>query len=109
MVRVHYGEGVATHTGPESCVRGREVTGEALTGDRAGQVLSRESKFPGADAVTVAEGNIVRGDNASLARAQRRQRPWHVRTSSAREPGGPCHRPAAPTAGPHREDPGRSR
>lgn len=38
MVKVHYGEGVATHTGPESCVRDRKVTGEALTGDRAGPV-----------------------------------------------------------------------
>jgi len=109
MVRVHCGEGVATHTGPESCVRSRKAAGEALTGDRAGQVLSGESKFPGADAVTVAEGNIVRGDNASLVRAQRRQRPWHVRTSSAREPGDPCHRPAVTAVGPHREDSGRSR
>jgi RNA-directed DNA polymerase len=44
MVRVHYGEGVAIHTGPESCSRDRKATGEALTGDRAGQVLSGESK-----------------------------------------------------------------
>jgi hypothetical protein len=109
MVRVHYGEGVATHTGPESCSRDRKVTGEALTGDRAGQVLSGESKVSGADAVTVVEGNIVRSDSASLVRAQRRQRPWHVRKSSAREPGDPCHRPADQSAGPHREDTCRSR
>ena len=31
-----YGEGLATHTGPESCADIREVGGEALTGVRAG-------------------------------------------------------------------------
>ena len=54
MVRVHYGEGVAIHTGPESCADGRKAVGEALTGEHAGQVLSGVSKFQsGADAVTV--------------------------------------------------------
>ena len=37
-----YGEGVASHTGPESCVAARKGVGEALTGVRAGRVLSRE-------------------------------------------------------------------
>jgi hypothetical protein len=49
-----YGEGVASHTGPESCVVDREVGGEALTGVRAGRVLSREIsgfQLRGADAV----------------------------------------------------------
>ena len=41
-MKVHYGEGVANHTGPESCAVHREVCGEALTGERAGQPLSRE-------------------------------------------------------------------
>jgi hypothetical protein len=31
-VKVHYGEGVATHTGPESCALRREASREALTG-----------------------------------------------------------------------------
>jgi hypothetical protein len=35
-------EGVATHIGLESCGGPREGTVEALTGERAGQVLSRE-------------------------------------------------------------------
>ena len=48
MVQVHYGEGVANHTGPESCGCGREAAREALTGVRAGQVWSGES-------------NVVRG------------------------------------------------
>ena len=47
-----YGEGVATHTGPESCGATREGGDEALTGVRAGQVYSRESTLlRGADAV----------------------------------------------------------
>jgi hypothetical protein len=47
-----YGEGVATHTGPESCGVVREGSVEALTGVRAGRVLSRERHFlRGADAV----------------------------------------------------------
>ena len=32
-MRESYGEGAATHTGPESCVALREGGGEALTGD----------------------------------------------------------------------------
>jgi hypothetical protein len=47
-----YVEGLAAHSGPESCVVAREGRGEALTGVRAGRVLSRESNFlRGADAV----------------------------------------------------------
>jgi RNA-directed DNA polymerase len=37
-----HGEGVATHTGPESCVGTREGADEALTGEDASRVLSRE-------------------------------------------------------------------
>jgi hypothetical protein len=37
-----YGEGVAIHSGPESCVGVRKDSGEALTGVRLGWVLSRE-------------------------------------------------------------------
>jgi hypothetical protein len=33
-----YVEGLATHSGPESCVAVREGSGEALTGVRAGRV-----------------------------------------------------------------------
>ena len=47
-----YVEGLASHSGPESCVVAREGTGEALTGVRAGRVLSRErNSLRGADAV----------------------------------------------------------
>jgi len=52
-----YVEGLAAHSGPESCVDAREGSGEALTGVRAGRVFSRESShcpradLRGADAV----------------------------------------------------------
>ena len=46
-----YGEGPATHTGPESCAAVRE----ALTGERTGRVFSRESDFL-RDADAVGEG-----------------------------------------------------
>jgi hypothetical protein len=40
-MQVPYDEGVASHIGPESCGGDREVAAEALTGESAGQVLSR--------------------------------------------------------------------
>jgi len=36
-----YGEGIVTHTGPESCGDARKGGAEALTGERAGRVFSR--------------------------------------------------------------------
>ena len=64
-----YGEGVATHTGPESCAVVREDGGEALTGGRAGRVLSREiHTLRGADAV-------ARGGRPHSARQSRESRP----------------------------------
>jgi hypothetical protein len=90
MVKVHYGEGVASHTGPESCAAAREVRGEALTGVRAGQVWSGESNVVrGADAVVAAEGNRIGSVRARTT--PRRLR--HVRTSPAGEPGDLRHRP----------------
>ena len=59
-MKVSYSEGIAVHTVSESCILGvRKGAGEALTGVRAGQVLSREIEPPpwkrwplrGADAV----------------------------------------------------------
>ena len=45
-MEVSYSEGVATHTGSESCTLVRKDEGEALTGVRAGQPLSREIEPP---------------------------------------------------------------
>jgi len=43
-MRESYGEGVASHTGPESCGNGSNVMAEALTGEHAGGLLSSEIK-----------------------------------------------------------------
>jgi RNA-directed DNA polymerase len=50
-----YDQDPASQVGPESCGGGREAVVEALTGERAGRVLSREKHVPlrGADAVEV--------------------------------------------------------
>jgi len=51
-MKVPYGEGVATHTGPESCGCAREGTDEALTGERAGRVIEpRKGVVQSADVV----------------------------------------------------------
>jgi hypothetical protein len=44
-MRESYGEGVATHTGPESCGAACKGGVEALTGVRAGRAFSRERNF----------------------------------------------------------------
>src|SRR5665811_2620034 len=88
MVQVHHDEGVAIRIDPESCADTREGIGEALTGERIGQPLSRESTLIlGADVVPVTEGNTVGRDNASAQTARRGLRHWHVRTLFAWEPG----------------------
>jgi len=87
-VQVHYGEGVAIHTGPKPCVVVREGGGEASAGERTGQPLSRESaRVPGADAVSEAEGHMSGRVSASVRATRRGRRPWHVRTLLVREPG----------------------
>ena len=45
-MKVSYVEGLASHGGPESCVCTGNGAGEALTGVRTGQVLSREIHAP---------------------------------------------------------------
>ena len=105
-MQVHYGEGVANHADPESCAAYREVCGEALTGERAGQPLSRESfLIPDADAVQAAEGDAGGRVTASALLVRRGLRPWHVRKLSVfREPGDLVSgRAARRRAGPCRE------
>ena len=59
-MKVLRSDGVAYHTGPESCVAGREASGEALTGVRVGWPLSRERwSVRGAEAVVWAEGETL--------------------------------------------------
>ena len=87
-MEVHHDEGVANRIDAESCADAPEGIGEALTGERIGQPLSRESTlFSGADVVRLTEGNTVGRDIASAQTARRGRRHWHVRTLFAREPG----------------------
>ena len=103
-MQVHHDEGVAIHIGPESCAVVREDLGEALTGGRIGQPLSRESTLlPGADVVPLTEGNTTRRIIASAWSTRRGRRTWHVQTLLAREPGGLAIDRSAEAAGPHRE------
>src|SRR5580692_9377532 len=105
MVRVHHDEGVAIHIGPESCAGGREAVREALTGECAGQPLSREkADIPGADAVRYAEGHTKGRAIASSPTTRRGRRPWHVQTLFVREPGGlVVDQGGTPPLVPHRE------
>ena len=104
-MQVHYGEGVATHTGPEPCGGVREDDGEASAGECIGQPLSHESAITsGADAVSDAEGNMDGCAIASTRTARRGRRPWHVRTLLVREPGDlVIGQGGPPASGPHRE------
>lgn len=53
-----YREGLASHSGPESCDGHRKGAGEALTGARAGWVLSREKNSSRVPTISEhAEGN----------------------------------------------------
>ena len=89
-MQVHHDEGVANRIDPESCAAAREGFSEALTGERIGQPLSRESTlFSGADVVLLTEGNTDGRDIASAQTARRGRRHWHVQTPLAREPGDP--------------------
>jgi hypothetical protein len=75
-------KGIANRTGPESCVVHREVRNEALTGEPAGQPMSRENapKIRVPTLSLYAEGNTDRRDSASACSTLRGLRPWHVGT-----------------------------
>ncbi len=94
-MREPYGEGVASHTGPESCVVVRKGRGEALTGVHAGRALSREIPFDfGAPTpLMCAEGHtgcIVTREAAGLRAVED---PRHVWKHLARKPGDPTFDP----------------
>jgi transposase len=107
-VRVPYDEGIANHIGPESCMGGREAEREALTGVRVGQPLSGvRLPFRSADALQSAEGDVLRRDTASAGQLRVVERPWHARTSLAREPRDLRFALRQPGGGPHGEGRGR--
>ena len=90
-MKVSYDEDLANHIDPESCVWDRKVSGEALTGECMGQVLSRERGFaPGCR-----RGQRARKATWNILISQEMFRPRvvvdpvHVRKLPAREPGDP--------------------
>jgi hypothetical protein len=103
-VQVPYDEGVANHIGPESCAVAREGLGEALTGGRTGQLLSRDrSLILGCRRRAQGGRQHVRARQREARTTRRGQRPWHVQTLLAREPGDLAIGRSAKAAGPHRE------
>jgi len=107
-MRVSYGEDLANHTGPESCDCSRKGVVEALTGESAGQVLSRERGLgPGCR-----RGQRIRKAtrNISISREMFRPRvvvdPVHAWKLSAREPGDPVSGRSGWRCGPRRESQG---
>ena len=111
MVKVHYDEGLTNHIGPESCVAAREGVCEALTGVREGQAIERRNIIlRDAHALRTAEGKTAMIRDGEDQVDPLRQRPWHVRKSSARESGYLMadHRLQG-RSGPRREGASRSR
>jgi len=99
-----YGEGPATHTGPESCVGVRKGDGETLTGGRAGRVFSRERhSLQSADAVrrsgrrypTRRQRKTWRGS----ARSETPSMPGHTLRENRESPGVPVADGAAGRVG----------
>jgi len=89
-----YGEGPATHTGPESCVGARKGEGETLTGGWAGRVFSRE-RTSLRDADAVEEGgrpHPARRDRKarwSPARSETPSMPGHTSRENRESPWSP--------------------
>jgi hypothetical protein len=79
-------EDLASHDGPESCAVACEGGGEALTGVRAGSVLSRVIKGSGVPtSLSEAEGKIAGRVIASGRRTPRGRRPGACTRVSRRE------------------------
>ena len=101
-MQVSYDEGISDPHRPRvmrSCPRGfrRSV-------DRGAPAIEpRKSPILGADAVHKAEGNTSRRVIASARTTRRGQRPWHVQTLRAWEPGDLAIDRSATAVGPHRE------
>ena len=82
-MKVSYCEGLANHAGPESCGAAREGGGEALTGEGAGRVFSRETfTLRNADAFRVGgRQNRTRRYREALPSSARSQTPGTLRST----------------------------
>jgi hypothetical protein len=76
-VRVSYGEGLASHSGPESCVGFRKGVGEALTGGAASRDIEprKSHRERDASAVHLSEGQHQINREGEVGRVPRGRRP----------------------------------
>ena len=84
-MREPYGEGVATHAGPESCVVARKGADEALTGGAQAGLLSREMTIRGADVLNLGGRPHPRGCKRKPSRDPARSETPRMRASFSRE------------------------
>ena len=89
-------KGLASHPGPESCVGRREVTGEALTGENTGPVLSCEIRTsraptPSARAEGHVESGAMRESLPSPAQSETRSMCGHSLRGTRESPQVPAH------------------
>ena len=93
-MKVRHRKGVANHPGPESCGGARECAVEALTGEGAGQPLSREIRQSGAPTLLCeAEGHIGEGATREPSTSPTRSKTLSMRRSSSN---GNCEISSAP-------------
>ncbi len=109
-MKVPYGEGLASHTAPESCVAGRKARGEVLTRGRAGRAIEpRNFTHSGCRRRRIGRKATP---GTSLSREVPGPRavrdPVHVRKHLAREPGGPVFSRGGWRRGTRREVQGRN-
>ena len=109
-MKVSYSEDLASHTGPKSCVYFRKGVREALTGESAGWVLSRERGFASGCRRRQRVRKAKR--NTSISQEVFRPRvvvdPMHAWKLSAREPGGPVSGRSGWCCGPRCESQGNT-
>ena len=95
-MKVRHRKGIANHPGPESCGGAREGVVEALTGEGAGQPLSREIRQSGAPTLlSEAEGHIGEGATREPSASPTRSKTLSMRRSS---PNRNCEISSAPAA-----------
>lgn len=83
-MKVRHRKGIANHPGPESCGGAREGVVEALTGESAGQPLSREMESSGAPTLlSEAEGHTDGGVIRESPEGSTRSKTLSMRRSSS--------------------------
>jgi hypothetical protein len=101
-MKVPYGEGVASHTGPESCVLAREGGIEALTGVRAGWAIEpRKAHIREAEAVLISRRQHPAARKREGGTGSRGvEDPMHARKHLTRRDNPSVRKPGDPRLGP---------